>query len=267
MLRALAAVPFFAVILPGCGDALVPLIVGADSTEAPSAVCPGPDRFEPNRQRAQAALLELDARDQLVIGAGIGGGERDFYRFVAPRADPVRFTVRFVETAPGEPQLALEISDEGERLLAETSGGPRLEALAPVQVAEAPIFLLIRADAGGCTPYELTLDAAYCPDAQDDDAPPSAGSLEPQAWIEARIITGDDDVWRPAGRVASCTVELEAPLTLSLAALAEDGRVVRDVESTVEGDLSRAAIDLDGAALARVRTVSPSCVSYRIRCD
>ncbi|MCC7381432.1 MAG: hypothetical protein IT384_06355 [Deltaproteobacteria bacterium] len=267
MLRALAAVTLFAVILPGCGDGLVPLIVGADSTEAPSAVCPGPDRFEPNRQRAQAALLELDARDQIVIGAGIGGGERDFYRLVAPRADPVRFIVRFVETAPGEPLLALEISDEGERVLAETSGGPLLELLAPVQVAGASIFLLIRADAGACTPYELALDAAYCPDAEDDDAPASAASLEPQAWSEARVITGDDDVWRPAGLVAGCTVEVEPSVTLSLAALAEDGRVVRDVESTVEGGVSRAAIDLDGARLARVRTASPRCVSYRIRCD
>jgi hypothetical protein len=240
------------------------------------------DNHEDNDDVEHATRLTWDAHEQASTQGTVYEGDDDYFEVTTTRADPVLLTGRYSASAGSTVQVRRTIYDGAGSVTSSTTG-ERKQATEPfthwlpAPTKASVIRTLLAASGSGCASFELSLDAAACTDAfEDNDKPTDAAPLTLGSDIKATMFWADDDYYAlPSLGSGMCSVTYEIPSgkTQQAALRVYDGSgsvVAYDSSGELNGRVKTLrATWTDHAALSVVVTADDSdyCQPYTLRCE
>ena len=240
------------------------------------------DEHEDNDSLKTPKKLLWDANERVTLVGALLESDQDFYEVTTERADPVQLTGIYTADPNSTVQVtrsaydaagSLEFSVSGDRQTDMESFSHWLSASSKGSVLRTRLA----AYGTGCARYELTLDAAACTDAyEDNDHASEAAMLVPSTEAQVTIHESDEDFYAlPALVAGSCAVAYDIPTgesqSLSLSLYDGSGSLVASKNGgELSGTVRRLQVSWTDNEVVSVKVSANGrgyCQPYTLRCD
>jgi len=239
------------------------------------------DSFEDNDTEGTATKLSFGGDQKVQLSATAHQDDHDFYEYTTERADPVHIAGSYTAN-PGD-DIVLR------RIIGPTRGAPAIDETGTRSGPMASFEHWMRSPAAGerfrieiypsgsgCAAYQLTLDAAACSDAfEDNDEAKSAAKLVLGQDLSATAFHGDPDFFdlSALSQGGSCTITyvVAAGTTQRLRAdvyTANEGTIVSGVGTG--GATKTIALSWPARPVTELQIVADTdgvCQPYVLRCS
>jgi hypothetical protein len=172
------------------------------------------DAYEDNDTQQTAATIALDATTQKAsLSATIDGRDDDYYKFTAPKKDPIKVTGTYTRPAGDTADLSLTIYDQTGTYVIDDSAS-RTQASETMQTvwesaaAGETYYIKINSSLNDvCAAYDVAIDGLTCTDSlEDNDDFASAKALSGSQSLTISALDDDYFTFTPAGATGTCTV-------------------------------------------------------------